>query len=163
MRKTSIEVPLVALALSIGCLSPSTVQAQTPGAPASNGGGTASTSTSSATGINSATTQSPTTTFQMQNASSALQLTRPAVTQPLTPSSGLVQNHEPAIQSRSFGVPVNSQDLTRRAVTPNSLSTPNAVVPQQVNRSIMTPPAAMPTYQKSQALQQLQPQLFKPR
>jgi hypothetical protein len=170
MRKFSIRVPFVALAMSFSCLSLSSVQAQTPGAPGSNGGGVGSTTNSSATGINSATTQSPTTTFQLQDNTRNTVL-NPVVmpsnrgTQPMqsfNPPSGLVQNHPPVIQTRSFGVPVNPQDMPRQAVTPNMLATPNAIAPQQVNRTIMTPPPAMPTYQKSQALQQLQPQLFKP-
>jgi hypothetical protein len=83
--------------------------------------------------------------------------------QTFTPQTGLVQNHAPVIKSSSFGVPINSQDFSRQAVTPNMLATPNAVVPQQVNRSLTTPPPAMPTYQKSQALKEMQPQLFKPK
>jgi hypothetical protein len=74
----------------------------------------------------------------------------------------IIPNHPPVIKTHSFGVPIGPQDMPRQAPTPNMLATPNTITPQQVNRSLTTPPPSMPTYQKSQALQALQPQLFKP-
>lgn len=116
----------------------------------------------SATGINSATTQSPTSTFQLQNSIRSSALNAGTQVQPLSQPSLLIQNHSSVLQSNSFGVPTNVTDLSRQSLTPNALSTPNPVMPTQVNRSVISPVSkpTVPTYQKSQTLQQMQPQLF---
>jgi hypothetical protein len=148
--------------LATGYLNLNAANAQTTAGTTPGAGMGSSAIGGSATGINSATTQSPTTTFQLQNSIRSSALNAGTQVQPVSQPSVLIQNHSSSIQSNAYGVPTSVTDLSRQSLTPNALSTPNPVMPAQVNRSVISPvyKPIVPTYQKSQTLQQMQPQLF---
>lgn len=157
MRKLSIIFLPIAAGAFIFVSPDAGFSQSVPGAPT---GGATGASSSSATGFNSATTQAPGSTFQLQDFSRNSQLNSGRTATPAAPNSGLMRPSSPALQSSSVALPLNATELPRQSLTPNMYSTPNPVMPQQPNRSVMTSPSRLtPTYQKSQMLQQLQPGL----
>ncbi|HEY9731999.1 MAG TPA: hypothetical protein V6C89_08805 [Drouetiella sp.] len=161
MKKLKHRPVLIVIMVATSSLS-AAADAQTSAGTMPGVGSGSSAIGGSPTGINSATTQSPTSTFQLQNGVRSSALNAGTQVQPISQPSTLIQNHAPVIQHSSFGVPTSVTDLSRQSLTPNALSTPNPVMPAQVNRSVISPLSKpmVPTYQKSQTLQQMQPQFY---